>query len=161
MLDDFMFEEESEEKEETASATVEQLTQAFNDNFVAYFRSHVAHVNIVGRNFQSDHTLLEGIYDSLQDQIDILGELLRSLDAYMPCVLQEVLDNSHIMPGIMEGTADTLLEDVMMDLEHLKECYEELMKVSDDEGHEEIANYAQDRILALAKQIWMLKSTLS
>ena len=163
MLEEFMFgeEDDEDEAEETGSATVEQLTQTFNDNFVAYFRSHVAHVNIVGRNFQSDHALLQGIYESLQDQIDTLGELLRSLDAYMPCVLQEVLDKSHISPDIIDGDADTLLSDVMMDLEHLKECYEELMKVSDEEGHEEIANYAQDRILALAKQIWMLKSTLS
>lgn len=140
--------------------TTEQLTQVFNDNFVAYFRSHAAHVNVVGRNFQSDHVLLEGIYDSLQDQIDTIGELLRSLDAYMPCDLTEVLALSHIPVDAIEGTADELLALVQDDLEHLKACYEELMVVAGDEGHEEIANYAQDRILALAKQIWMLRSTL-
>jgi len=32
--------------------------------------------------------------------------------------------------------------------------------ISTAEGHDEIANYAQDRVLALAKQIWMLDSTL-
>ena len=38
--------------------TSQQLTQVFNDNFVAYFRSHTAHINITGRNFRSDHKLL-------------------------------------------------------------------------------------------------------
>lgn len=140
--------------------TALQLTQVFNDNFVAYFRSHVAHVNIVGRNFQSDHALLGGIYEDLQDQIDILGELLRSLNEFMPNDIYAVLDTSEITTDIIEGKADVLLSRVYDDLVTLKECYEELMTVSDEEGHKEIANYAQDRILALAKFIWMLTSTL-
>lgn len=140
--------------------TALQLTQVFNDNFVAYFRSHVAHVNIVGRNFQSDHALLGGIYEDLQDQIDILGELLRSLDEFMPDDIYGVLDTSEITTDAINGKADVLLSRVYDDLVALKACYEELMTVSDEEGHKEIANYAQDRILALAKFIWMLKSTL-
>jgi DNA-binding ferritin-like protein len=141
--------------------TAEQLTQVFNDNFVAYFRSHVAHVNIVGRNFQSDHTLLGGIYEDLQGQIDTIGELLRSIQELMPCDIHEVMVESHITLDPMEGDADELLSRVRDDLDHLKECYVELMEVSEEEGHKEIANYAQDRILTLAKQIWMLDSTLS
>ena len=140
--------------------TVEQLTQVFNDNFVAYFRSHVAHVNIMGRNFTSDHTLLGGVYESLQDQIDIIGELLRSLDSFMPKSIMDTVDGSHIMDTDVDGTADQLLTSVLDDLEHLKECYIDLIRISEIEGHDEIANYAQDRVLALAKQIWMFKSTL-
>ena len=141
--------------------TIEQLTQVFNDNFVAYFRSHVSHVNIMGRNFKSDHELLGGIYEDLQSQIDTIGELLRTLGEFMPSSLNEVIDKSHIMAYSIEGTSDQLLSDVKDDLDHLKDCYVELMEVSEREGHQEIANYAQDRILALAKQIWMLESTLS
>ncbi len=140
--------------------TVEQLTQVFNDNFTAYFRSHVAHVNIVGRNFQSDHALLGGIYEELQDQIDIIAELLRSLRAFMPDDLQTVCMDSHIF-GAINGDSEELLATVRDDLDHLKGCYEELMSVAEDEGLEEISNYAQERILALAKHIWMLDSTLS
>ena len=140
--------------------TQEQLTQVFNDNFVTYFRSHAAHVNITGRNFRSDHKLLQGVYERRQAQIDQLGELLRSLDAYMPCGIQDVIADSHIDADPIEGTADELLESVRGDLEHLKECYEELMAISSEEGHEEISNYAQDQILDIAKSIWMLNSTL-
>ena len=141
--------------------TQQQLLQVFNDNFVAYFRSHVAHVNVVGRNFQSDHELLGGIYESLQGEIDTIGELLRSLDEFMPNSIQDVVDNSHIEDTPVTGSADDFLATVRDDLEHLKECYQELIVISTEEGHDEIANYAQDRVLAIAKHIWMLNSTLS
>jgi DNA-binding ferritin-like protein len=140
--------------------TALQLTQVFNDNFVAYFRSHVAHANIVGRNFHSDHALLGEIYEDLQAQIDILGELLRSIDEFMPNDIYGVLDTSEITTDAIEGKADVLLSRIYDDLVALKDCYEELMTVSEEEGHKEIGNYAQERILALAKYIWMLKSTL-
>ena len=141
--------------------TAEQLTQVFNNNFVAYYRSHVAHVNILGRNFYSDHKLLQKIYEDLQDQIDTIAELLRSIDDYMPCEIQDVLNQSEISTAIFEEDSDGFLEGVKSDLELLKGTYEELMAVAEVEGHEEIANYSQDRILALAKQIWMLDATLS
>lgn len=141
--------------------TAEQLEQVFCDNFVAYFRSHVAHVNTQGRNFQSDHALLGGIYEELQDQIDIIAELLRSIGEFMPNSINSVLACSHIDDSDLEGSADDLLIAVRDDLDHLRDCYIELMEVANSEGHEPIGNYAQDRILALAKHIWMLDSTLS
>ena len=141
--------------------TPEQLTQVFNNNFVAYYRSHVAHVNILGRNFYSDHKLLQKIYERRQEQIDVLAELLRSIDEYMPCEIQDVLNQSEIGTGIFEEDADGFLHGVKDDLELLKGSYEGLMTVAEKEGHEEIANYAQEQILDLAKSIWMLDATLS
>lgn len=141
--------------------TVEQLTQVFNDNFMAYFRSHVAHVNIMGRNFHSDHELLEGIYTELQGQIDTIAEILRSLKAFMPDDLSDVMTQSGVSTMPISGTADELLDEVRTDLDQLKDCYEDLIQVADAEGYLEISNYAQDRVLSLAKHIWMLDSTLS
>lgn len=141
--------------------TAEQLTQVFNDNFVAYFRSHAAHVNIVGRNFASDHKLLQVTYEDLQGQIDRLGELLRTLNEYMPCDISDVLLMSAIPTSAIEGSADELLDQVLQDLEQLKLAHEDLMAISEEEGYDEIANYAQDRILAIAKHIWMTRATLS
>ena len=140
--------------------TAQQLNQVFCDNFVAYFRSHTAHINITGRNFRSDHKLLQGVYERRQAQIDILGELLRTIGEFMPISIAEILMCSTIEDTDMAGTADDLLTLVCDDLEVLKDCYEELMTIADEEGHKEIANYAQDQILDIAKSIWMLTSTL-
>ena len=140
--------------------TAEQLTLIFNNNFVAYFRSHAAHVNITGRNFRSDHKLLQGVYERRQAEIDKIGEILRTMQEYMPCDINDVVSNSEIPTDAIEGKADTLLESVMMDLEHLLDDYKVLIVVAADEGYEEVSNYAQDQALDLEKSIWMLRSTL-
>ena len=140
--------------------TAEQLTQIFRDNFVAYFRSHVAHVNITGRNFRSDHKLLGGIYERRQAEIDKIGEILRTMDEYMPCDLSEVIADSHIDTGELAGDADFLLEMVQGDLEHLLDEFKQLIEIASEEGLEEISNYAQDQALDIEKSLWMLRSTL-
>lgn len=140
--------------------TTEQLTQVFYDNFVAYYRSHAAHANVTGRNFRSDHKLLQGVYERRQAQIDVLGELLRTLQEDMPNDLYEILSNSDLPTDAIEGSADELLEMVLADLEQLRDCYIELEEIADEDKHEEIGNYAQDQILDLNKSIWMLRSTL-
>lgn len=140
--------------------TAEQLTQVFYNNFTAYYRSHVAHVNIMGRNFASDHKLLQKVYEDLQEQIDRIAELLRTLGEFMPSEIQFVLDQSTIGTGIFEGDSEELIAGVRNDLETLKGFYEDLMEEAEQDGHKEIANYAQDRILAIAKHIWMLTATL-
>jgi starvation-inducible DNA-binding protein len=141
--------------------TQEQLTQIFNNNFVVYFRSHAAHVNVTGRNFRSDHKLLQGVYERRQAEIDKIGEILRTMDEYMPCNIVDVVNNSTIPTDAIEGSADELLETVMMDLEHLLGDFKELIQIASDEELEEISNYAQDQALDIEKSIWMLKSTLS
>jgi DNA-binding ferritin-like protein len=140
--------------------TQQQLQQVFADNFVAYYRSHVAHVNTQGRNFYSDHKLLGKIYEDLQAQTDTIAELLRSLGEFMLPSLAQVMGLAQITDTECEGSAMELLSLVRADLLELKTCNEELMAVAEEDGHKEIANYAQDRILQLAKYIWMLDSTL-
>jgi DNA-binding ferritin-like protein len=79
----------------------------------------------------------------------------------MPSSISDVVAGSHVSDYPVEGNADELLATVRDDLDHLKGCYEELIAVADAEGHKEIANYAQDQVLDLAKSIWMIDSTLS
>jgi len=140
--------------------TAEQLIQIFRDNFVVYFRSHVAHVNITGRNFRSDHKLLQGVYERRQAEIDKIGEILRTMNDYMPCDISEVIAESHIDTGELSGDADFVLGMVRDDLEHLLTEYKELISIASEEGLEEISNYAQDQALDIEKSIWMLNSTL-
>jgi DNA-binding ferritin-like protein len=141
--------------------TAEQLTQVFYNNFVAYFRSHAAHVNVTGRNFRSDHKMLGGIYERRQAEIDKIAEILRTMDEFMPTSIVDVCENSTIPTDAIEGSADEMLEAVMMDLEHLLGDFKELITIAAEEGVEEVSNYAQDQALDIEKSIWMLKSTLS
>jgi len=136
------------------------LTQVFGTNFMAYLHSHIAHVNVTGRNFESDHALLKGIYEDLQEQIDILAELLRTIYVMMPQGLDPIVAASAIDNHLVTGSADQLLLHVYDDIEILIQIYRELVTAADQEGSVEISNFAQDRLLAHQKQCWMLRSTL-
>lgn len=140
--------------------TAESLTQLFKNNFVVYYRSHVAHVNVTGRNFRSDHKLLQGIYERRQEQIDRIAEILRSMQEFMPADLVDVVETAGVYSGTIEGTADELLSQVQEDLEMLLADYKELIVVASQEDLEEISNYAQDQALDIEKSLWMLRSTL-
>ena len=143
---------------------VEQaLLKVFCSNFVAYYKSHAAHVNIVGRNFGSDHKLLQKVYEDLQAEIDTTGELLRTIDSYFPLTLSETIDGSDIDDNLepdYDGGLD-YIQQVYDDLEKLIEVHLELEDATQNErGYNHLANYAQDRVRALKKHCWMLGATL-
>lgn len=140
--------------------TQNQLQVVFRDNFVAYYRSHVAHVNIVGRNFYSDHKLLGKVYEHLQGNIDLIAELIRTTGEFMIPSLQDVIVDSSIDDAPIAGTDQDLLSMVRDDLLLLVDAYKQLYEVSEEDDQEEISNFAQDEILALNKFIWQLDATL-
>lgn len=139
---------------------IEKLREVFATNFVAYYQSHVAHVNITGRNFYSDHKLLQKIYENLQDQIDTIAEFLRSLETFMPESIGDVLDTAVIADDLVLGDSDSLLRLVCKNLQTLVDLYRELEREADDAGQDQIANYAQDQETILTKQIWMITATV-
>lgn len=140
--------------------TESQLRQVFVDNFMAYFRSHVAHVNVVGRNFESDHELLKGIYEARQAEIDMIAELLRTMGEFMPTSLADIVGEAMVPDSAVDGSADDLLDITRSTLQILLDDFIALNDIADDQDQDEIANYAQEQILALRKDLWMLDSTL-
>ena len=139
---------------------IEKLREVFATNFVAYYQSHVAHVNITGRNFYSDHKLLQKIYENLQDQIDTIAEFLRSVESFMPESIGDVMDTAVIADDLVLGDSDELLRLVGRNLQTLVDLYRELEREADDAGQDQIANYAQDQETILTKQIWMITATV-
>lgn len=136
------------------------LEQTFATNFQVYFRTHSAHVNIIGRNFYSDHKLLQKIYEGLQGDVDTLGELLRTIKAFFPRDLTQVISDSATGDRTVEGSSEELLEGVYDDIEVLIDQYTELYAAAEAEDHIEISNYAQDQIRVMRKTCWMLRSIL-
>ena len=139
---------------------INKLTEVFNTNFVAYYRTHVSHVNIVGRNFYSDHKLLQKIYEELQGDIDTIAEFIRTLEAVMPESLATVIDGSKIDDLDVFGSADDLLASVLTDLTTLISLYRELEELADEADEDQIGNFAQDRETVFTKFSWMLRATL-
>ena len=136
------------------------LEETFAANFVSYYRSHVAHVNLKARTFYQDHKLLQKIYEYFQDNIDTIAEKLRTIRAYMPNDLMTVCATSPIMDNATEGTADELLEQVLEALEAMVDQYHALNDAAEEVNYIDISNFAQDQIGQIVKFRWMIESTL-
>ena len=137
-----------------------KLQEVFASNFVAYWRSHSAHINIVGRSFYQDHKLLQKVYEYFQDNIDTIGERLRSIRAQAPDSIGTILDNSMIMDMPVMGDADDLLQSVLDLMDPLIDQYHELEVAANAVDYTDITNFAQDQIAQLSKFRWQLESTL-
>jgi DNA-binding ferritin-like protein len=136
------------------------LEETFASNFVSYYRSHVAHVNTIGRNFYSDHKLLQKVYEYFQNNIDVLAEKLRTVRATMPNDIQTVLNVSNIMDIPTEGSSVELLTYVHEIVEQMIDQYKDLNDAAEAVGYVDISNFAQDQVGHLAKLRWMLESVL-
>ena len=136
------------------------LQEVFASNFVAYWRSHSAHINIVGRSFYQDHKLLQKVYEYFQDNIDTIGERLRSIRALAPDSIGTILDNSMIIDLPVEGDSDDLLQSVLDLMDPLIDQYHELEVAANAVDYTDITNFAQDQIAQLSKFRWMLEATL-
>jgi DNA-binding ferritin-like protein len=136
------------------------LEDTFAGNFVSYYRSHVAHVNIQGRNFYADHKLLQKVYEYFQDNIDVLAEKLRTIRAMMPADLTTVTTMSAIADAPAAGNSEDLLEQVHECLVAMIDQYVALYEAAEEVNYIDISNFAQDQIAELAKFRWMIESTL-
>jgi starvation-inducible DNA-binding protein len=136
-----------------------KLLEVFADNFVSYWSAHSNHINVTGRNFYSDHKLLNKIYNDAGDAIDTLGEFIRTIGAKAPATIPEILDLSTIGEMTAEE-ADERLRIVGENQEYMMARYKELFDIATEMTDQDIANYAADRIGAHAKFKWMIESTL-
>jgi len=136
------------------------IEETFSSNFVAYYRTHVAHVNIKGRNFYQDHKLLNKIYQHLQLQIDEIAERIRAVRGTMPTNLTQILSLSMIYDAESVGNSEELLQSVHDDLDALIDQYHRLNDAAEAVNYIDVTNYCQDQIGILAKYRWQLEGTL-
>lgn len=136
------------------------LEEAFAGNFVAYYRAHVSHVNVTGKDFYQYHKLLQKVYSFLGDNIDTVAEKLRTIRAVMPHDLNTVLGLSPIEDVPVVGDAQAMLRDVLDSLESLIDLWHAVNDAAEDIDYVDISNFAQDQIGQIAKFRWMIEATL-
>jgi starvation-inducible DNA-binding protein len=141
----------------------QDLIQTFSTSFVVYYKAHAAHWNTMGRNFYSDHKLLNKIYDDIFESVDDIAEIARTLKLEIPSTLTDIIADSQVSdsPIYDDGDGDEYLQAVYDDIETLIDVFHALEEVTDTTEYSHINNFAQDRVRTLQKFCWMLRSTLS
>ena len=137
------------------------LERVWATNFVAYQKSHSAHINIRGRNFYSDHKLLKHIYRFLQDNIDVLGEEIQACGVgRVPETIGMILETSEIKDTMPNMDADGLLHDVLDDLYTMIDVYHEMDEAGQEANYPDVCNMAADHIGKIAAFCWKIEATL-
>lgn len=78
-----------------------------------------------------------------------------------PETIGDILNMSTLDDTIASGTdAMSLLSLALDGQEHMENSYRKLEEIASSEGHDDVANFAQDRIRQHKKFAWMLRSSL-
>lgn len=136
------------------------LTETFSANFVSYYRAHAAHINVVGRNFYADHKLLEKAYTYFQDNIDTIGEKLRTVRAPVPNDIMTIIGVSPLADTPVHGDATDYLATVLDSIDVMIDQYHAVYESAEAVDYIDISNFAQDEIGKLAKLRWQIEATL-
>lgn len=125
-----------------------------------YLKAANFHWNVEGVNFPQYHQFLGDFYGDIYSTQDTIAEYIRALDSYAPGSLARFVELTLIQDVIGQMTAQEqftmLLSDSMILLDYLNETF----KVATGENQQGIANYLAERIDAMQKHNWMIRSIL-
>jgi len=130
-------------------------------NTVAFgMKAQQYHWNIEGKDFPQHHLFFQKLYEEVNGAVDILGEQIRTLDAYAPlspsriAELTSIIDND-TAPEVMVMYSN-LFEDNNKILNSLVEGYILAERYSEFG----ISNIIQDRITSHKGHLYMIRSIL-
>jgi len=130
-------------------------------NFALYLKTHGAHWNVTGMFFPQLHDLFGKQYQDLWDQVDLIAEKIRELDAFAPASCDKFSSLSVIdqLGGVLD--AKGYVERLLLDHERMIMFLNKLFKVAEAANHQAIMNYIAERLDAHAKMRWMLRTLLN
>lgn len=132
---------------------------ALANTFAFYVKAQFFHWNVTGPNFKEYHELFGMIYEDANAAIDVMGELLRTLNEVAPSSLSRykqltIIEDAETVPAPVD-MINALHEDNKTVLASLLTAY----KAAEDAGEVGISNSLQDRITQHEKWGWFLRAS--
>lgn len=130
-------------------------------NFSLYLKTHNAHWNVTGMFFPQLHSLFGDQYQDLFDQVDIIAEKIRELDAFAPGSLAEYRALSLV--DDLEGVLDAkgYVERLLKDHERMIIFLNKLFVIAESVNNQAIMNYIAERLDSHAKTRWQLRTIIN
>ncbi|NBW14915.1 MAG: DNA starvation/stationary phase protection protein [Caulobacteraceae bacterium] len=139
---------------------VDNLKTNLADLYALYIKAQNYHWNVEGPDFAQYHKFLGDLYESIGDEIDVVAELIRTMDEYAPgsfsrfSELTSIEDERSIRKSLEMFTILNMDNEKV--LTNLRSTYE----VAEQDKQYGISNQIQDIITAHEKHAWMLRSFL-
>jgi len=128
--------------------------------FAYYLKAHMFHWNVEGPDFGELHEFFSNIYEDAFGAVDPIAEFIRTTEEYAPGSLSRFQELSQIQDQIKVPRARLMLEELLADTQTMIDLSKQAFDVSTQEGRDDVANFAADRMAQHGKYMWQLKSYL-
>jgi starvation-inducible DNA-binding protein len=137
---------------------IEQLKVILGTNFGLYFKSHTFHWNIEGPNFNDYHTFLNGFYNAVWANTDLIAEKIRMLGSYAPTTLSRMLELSDVPDTETIPSALAMMTQLKQDNDRYIVHLRAGIVAADEADEPAVSNFLQDILDQHQKQAWFLRS---
>ena len=119
------------------------------------------HWNVEGPDFAQLHEFFGNFYEEVYgNSIDKTAEYIRSLDDYTPGSFERFSELSAIAGQLRVPRARIMIEELLTDTTLLIDLLNHCFAAAEQENQQGIANFIAERLDAMAKHAWMLRSFL-
>ena len=139
---------------------IQQLKVILGTNFGLYFKSHTFHWNIEGPNFNDYHVFLNGLYNAIWANTDLIAEKIRMLDSYAPTTLSRMLELSDIPDTETIPSAISMLSQLKQDNDRMIIHLRAGIVAANQANEPAVSNFLQDLLDQHQKHAWMLRSLI-
>ena len=124
-------------------------------------KSQMFHWCVDGPDFAQLHKFFQKLYEEVYDNsIDRTAEFIRTLDEYTPGSFERFSELSEIAGQLRVPRARLMIEELLADTTLLIDLLNHCFASAEQENQQGIANFIAERLDAMAKHAWMLRSFL-
>lgn len=139
---------------------VDDLKTFLGTSYAYFTKAWGFHWNVEGTNFGELHDFFAKVYEDTQDSIDKTAEFIRTTDEYAPGSLERFQELSQIAGQIKIPRSRLMLTELLADTQTMIDLSKQLFQSAQQEGREDIANFAAERQESHGKYAWQMKSYL-
>ena len=124
-------------------------------------KAQYSHWNVEGPDFAQLHKFFEKLYLEVNDNsIDQTAEFIRVLDEYTPGSFERFQELSLIPGQTKVPRARLMIEELLSDTQVLIDLLNQCFVSAEQENQQGIADFVSQRLAAMGKHAWMLRSFL-
>jgi starvation-inducible DNA-binding protein len=124
-------------------------------------KSQMFHWCVEGPDFAQLHEFFGDLYQEVyNNSIDRTAEFIRTLDEYTPGSFERFTELSAITGQLRVPRARLMIEELLSDTTLMIDMLNQYFESAEQENQQGIANFIAERLDAMAKHAWMLRSFL-
>lgn len=140
---------------------VDDLKTLLSTQYAFVVKAQFFHWNVEGSDFAQLHEFFGDIYQEVYDNsIDRTAEFIRILDDYTPGSFERFAELSQIKGQLKVPRARLMIQELLADCQTMIDLLNSTFATAESENQQGIMDFLAQRIDAMGKHRWMLRSFL-